>query len=68
MTTEPADTSTVPPDSTDSDGCPMCGSTTGVQPITGTSPRVQAWSCTGCETKWAITTINPQPYLVPGAR
>lgn len=57
-TTTEQDTSTVP-DSTDSDGCPMCGSTTSVQPITGTSPRVQAWSCTACSLNWAISVINP---------
>jgi hypothetical protein len=33
-----------------------------VQPIAGTSPKVQAWSCT-CGTNWAITTVNPQPVL-----
>jgi hypothetical protein len=31
-----------------------------VQPITGTSPKVQAWLCT-CGTNWAITVINPHP-------
>jgi hypothetical protein len=46
------------PDSTNNDSCPMCGGTTGMQPITGTSPRVQAWSCTVCHTNWAIATVN----------
>lgn len=32
-----------------------------MQPITGTAPRVQAWSCTACATRWAITTVNPKP-------
>lgn len=41
--------------------CPGYGATTGVQPITGTSLRVQAWSCTGCETRWAVTAVNPTP-------
>lgn len=45
------------------EGCPYCGATTGVQPITGTSPKVQAWRCTQCDTSWAITVVNPQPYL-----
>ena len=31
-----------------------------MQPITGTSPRVQAWPCTVCDTSWAITIVNPQ--------
>ena len=52
-------------DPTDSDGCPMCGKTTRVQPITGTSPKVAAWRCTQCDTSWAVTTVrpSPQPYL-----
>jgi hypothetical protein len=45
------------------ESCPYCRGTDGVQPITGTSPVVQAWSCTACRTNWAITTVNPQPYL-----
>lgn len=42
----------------------MCGRTTGVQPITGTSLKVAAWRCTDCDTSWAITVVNPslQPY------
>lgn len=39
---------------------PACGSTTGVQPTTGTSPKVQAWRCLDCDTSWAITTVRPQ--------
>jgi hypothetical protein len=31
-----------------------------VQLITGTSPRVQAWSCAVCGTNWATTTVNPR--------
>jgi transposase-like protein len=50
-------------DPADIDPCPGCGATSGVQPITGTRPRVQAWSCTTCQTNWATTTVNPQPYL-----
>ncbi|MGH3777399.1 MAG: hypothetical protein ACRDRR_17015 [Pseudonocardiaceae bacterium] len=48
---------------TDIDPCPYCGTTTGVQPTTGTSPQVQAWLCTACGTSWAVTVVNPQPYL-----
>lgn len=40
--------------------CPYCGGTSGVTPTPGTSPKVQAWSCTACRTDWAITTVNPQ--------
>jgi ribosomal protein L37AE/L43A len=43
--------------------CPGCGDTTGVQPTPGISPRVKAWSCTACQTDWATTTVNPQPYF-----
>jgi transposase-like protein len=50
-------------DPTDIDPCPYCGTTTGVQPTPGTSPGVKAWSCTSCRTDWAITVVNPQPYL-----
>jgi ribosomal protein L37AE/L43A len=56
-------TSTTVTDPTDIDPCPYCGTASGVQRITGTSLRVQAWSCTACQTKWAITTVNPQLYL-----
>jgi transposase-like protein len=45
------------------EGCPYCRATTGVQPITGTSPKVKAWSCSTCQTSWAIATVNPQPYF-----
>jgi ribosomal protein L37AE/L43A len=48
---------------TEDEACPYCGETTAVQPTTGTSPRVQAWSCTACRTDWAITVVNPQPYF-----
>ena len=46
----------------DIDPCPYCGDTSGVQ-STPASPRVKAWSCTACRTDWAITAVNPQPYL-----
>ncbi|MGH3935572.1 MAG: hypothetical protein ACRDS1_11460 [Pseudonocardiaceae bacterium] len=40
------------------ESCPYCGATSGVQPIPASS-TVQA--C--CETQWAITIVNPRPYL-----
>jgi hypothetical protein len=43
--------------------CPYCRRTSGVQPIAGTSPKVQAWSCT-CGTNWAITSTPRPAYLV----
>jgi hypothetical protein len=43
--------------------CPGCGDTTGVQPVPGISPRVRAWSCSACRTDWAITVVNPRPFL-----
>jgi transposase-like protein len=55
--------STMVTDPADIDPCPGCGGTSGVQPITGTSPRVQAWSCTACQTNWATTTVKTQPHL-----
>ncbi len=52
------------------DPCPSCETTDGVQLITGTSPKVQAWSCASCGTQWAITVVNPRPkpYLDQLAR
>ena len=47
----------------DLDPCPFCGTTTKVQSITGTSPRVRAWSCAACRTNWAVTGVNPRPFL-----
>lgn len=41
------------------EACPGCGTTTGVQPTSGTSPKVHAWSCTACGLDWAITVVNP---------
>jgi hypothetical protein len=43
--------------------CPGCGGTPGVQPVPGLSPRVRAWSCSACRTDWAITVVNPRPWL-----
>ena len=52
-----------PPDPpTDFDPCPYCDTTAGVQPITS-NPKVQAWSCTACGTQWAISVVNPRPYV-----
>lgn len=41
------------------DACPRCEATTGVRQITGTSPKVRAWSCTACGLDWAISVVNP---------
>jgi ribosomal protein L37AE/L43A len=41
------------------DPCPYCGTTSRVKVITGTPPKVQAWSCLACRTEWAITVVNP---------
>jgi hypothetical protein len=49
-------------DPADIDPCSGCSGTSGVQPITGTSPRVQAWSCTACRANWASTAVKSQPY------
>jgi hypothetical protein len=47
------------------DPCPSCGITSGVQVITETPPKVQAWSCAVCRTEWAATLVNPhvRPWL-----
>jgi hypothetical protein len=29
----------------------------------GASPGVRAWSCAACRTDWAITVVNPHPFL-----
>ncbi|MGH3825276.1 MAG: hypothetical protein ACRDRA_20920 [Pseudonocardiaceae bacterium] len=43
--------------------CPSCGTTTGVRLVTGTPPKVRVWSCAACRTDWAITVVNPRPFL-----
>ncbi|HEX6405178.1 MAG TPA: hypothetical protein VF003_18795 [Pseudonocardiaceae bacterium] len=51
-------------DSSDIDPwCPYCGSTVGVRLITSNPPKVQAWSCGACGTDWAVSVVNPRPYL-----
>jgi ribosomal protein L37AE/L43A len=50
-------------DTSDIDPCPYCGDTSGVQKIANTPPKVRAWSCGECGTDWAITVVNPYPYL-----
>ena len=47
----------------DIDACPYCGTTTGVRPIANNPPTVRAWSCTACGTDWAVSVVNPYPYL-----
>ncbi|MGH3823347.1 MAG: hypothetical protein ACRDRA_11045 [Pseudonocardiaceae bacterium] len=39
--------------------CPSCGSTAGVQQLTGTPPKVAAWSCM----QWATSMVSPRPLL-----
>ncbi len=51
MTEQGTSTVTDPTDDT----CPGCGATHGVQRITGTSPKVQAWMCAACSMHWATT-------------
>jgi transposase-like protein len=46
-------------DSTEAESYPGCGATHGVQRITGTSPKVQAWMCATCGLHWATTMVNP---------
>jgi hypothetical protein len=43
--------------------CPGCWTISGVAVITGTAPTVQAWSCSACRTDWAVSVVNPRPYL-----
>ncbi len=45
------------------DPCPSCGTTTGVRQVTDTPPGVQAWSCEACGAEWAISVVNPRPFL-----
>lgn len=51
------------PASTNIDPCPYCGSITDVRPITSTPSKVWAWSCAACGTQWAVSVVNPRPYL-----
>ena len=44
------------------DPCPYCGITTEVQSITGTSRESEAWSCSACQTNWAIA-VDPRLFL-----
>jgi len=46
--------------SADVDPCPYCDTTSGVARLPG---KVAAWSCADCGTNWAVTVINPRPYL-----
>lgn len=48
---------------TDIDPCPYCGTTSGVQPTSDTPPGVTAWSCTACQTDWAISSVSSRPYF-----
>lgn len=50
-------------DPADVNPCPSCGGTSGVRVNSGASPGVRVWSCSACRTDWAITVVNPRPYL-----
>jgi hypothetical protein len=41
----------------------LLGTTRDVEPITGVSPKVDAWSCATCGTDWAVTVVNPRLFL-----
>ncbi|HET9257303.1 MAG TPA: hypothetical protein VFO16_19175 [Pseudonocardiaceae bacterium] len=45
------------------DPCPSCGTTSGMRPITGMSPKVHTWSCAACGSGWAVTVVNPRLFL-----
>ena len=55
--------STPATDTSDIDPCPYCGTTAGVRLVTSNPPKVQAWSCAACGTQWAVSVVNPRPYL-----
>ena len=44
---------------TEAEPCPGCGTTHGVQRITGTSPTVDAAMCAACGLHWVTTVVNP---------
>jgi hypothetical protein len=48
----------------DDEACPGRGDTHGVQRITGTSPKVDAWMCAACGMHWAVTVVNPALSVV----
>ncbi len=44
---------------TDPEGmCPLCWSGEAIRQ-TSCTPRVEAWACDRCDTRWAITVVNP---------
>ena len=43
---------------TTDEACPYCGATSGVQ-AQPAPPKVQAWSCSMCNTEWAISVVRP---------
>ncbi len=40
----------------------MCWSGEAVRQ-TSCTPRVQAWACDRCDSGWAVTVVNPRPFL-----
>jgi hypothetical protein len=53
-----------PTDPTEAESCPGCGTTHGMQRITGTAPTVDAAMCTACGLHWACTVANPALSIV----
>jgi len=49
---------------TETEPCPGCGATHGVQRITGTAPTVDAWMCAACGLHWACTVANPALSII----
>jgi hypothetical protein len=45
------------------EACPGCRKTVDVRQVLATPPGVYEGACSGCGMGWAITTVNPQPYL-----
>lgn len=42
--------------------CPACRSGQTIRQ-TSRTPRVQAWACDRCDTSYAISVVNPRPFL-----
>jgi ribosomal protein L37AE/L43A len=49
-------------DTSDIDPCPHCDTTAGVRLISS-PPKVWAWSCAACGTRWVMSVVNPHLYL-----
>ncbi|MGH3898774.1 MAG: hypothetical protein ACRDTA_11085 [Pseudonocardiaceae bacterium] len=42
--------------------CPVCWSGEAIRQ-TSRTPLVEAFSCDRCDTRWAISVVNPRPFL-----